>query len=70
MWMHIDAAYGGSACICPEYVTITTDIYLMLFFNFEREKYYYFTPLILLSRVMNLESMHVPRTMSVITFSL
>eukprot|EP01135_Chromosphaera_perkinsii_P008762 Nk52_evm95s1444 gene=Nk52_evmTU95s1444 len=39
MWMHIDAAYAGSACICPEYRDTINGVEFADSFNFNPHKW-------------------------------
>ena len=39
MWMHIDAAYAGSACVCPEYRYLIDGVEYAQSFNFNPHKW-------------------------------
>lgn len=39
IWLHVDAAYAGSAAICPEYRYLTAGAELVDSFNFNPHKW-------------------------------
>jgi aromatic-L-amino-acid decarboxylase len=39
MWLHVDAAYAGSACICPEYRHYLDGVELADSFNMNAHKW-------------------------------
>lgn len=39
VWMHVDAAYAGSACICPEYRYLIDGVEFCMSFNFNPHKW-------------------------------
>ncbi|XVF07271.1 hypothetical protein REPUB_Repub06bG0124200 [Reevesia pubescens] len=43
MWIHVDAAYAGSACICPEFRHFIDDIECVNSFSFNAHKWFFTT---------------------------
>lgn len=52
MWFHVDAAYAGSACICPEYRHYIDGIEEADSFNMNAHKWFLTTSIVQLSGLM------------------